>query len=199
MYTKYEEMKVMQSILEGYITTQKARYEELVKKLKEESKDISFEIDNSDEKIKDISATIESLSRCKDNYTKGIEALKELEKAIMCFEMGYTQENVQSGLADQRMKEGKKLFFELRTKNDAYKSIMENIAYDLYIKYNRHMADLITYGLDDELERLDFLYRQKAISKEELIYYTNMCIHFSQRKDYDESKEHSSTQSRGTR
>ena len=199
MYTKYEEMKAMQSILKNYISNQKTAYETALNELKDETKNMSSNINNYNDSIRTVNATTGVMSYYGEEYNKGVTALQELEKAIMCFEMGYTQDNIQTGLADQRMQEGKKLFFELRTKNDAYKSIMERIAFDLYRSRDRHVDDLDNIGLKTKLENLDKEFEEGRLSKEQLIYYTNMCTHLSQNKDFIDYINNSSTQSRGTR
>ena len=103
----------------------------------------------------------------------------------MCFEQGYTQENIQSGLADEQAQTGTRLFYEIRTQNEEYKRILSDIAYGLFYAQDPNLNGL-NMDLDTKLESLDKDFAEGKITKEQLIYYINVCSALVQNPDYIE-------------
>ena len=101
----------------------------------------------------------------------------------MCYEQGYTKENIESGLADERAKTGNRIYHEIRTGNSEYKRIIDEIAYDLFVSHDPQLDGL---GLDffAKEESLEKDFEAGRITKDQLIYYTNMCWSLSQNPQY---------------
>lgn len=180
MYSKYEEMCVVRQILNGYVNMQKQNYDmqkESFKQLANGSLDIS---DKNQQSSLNMSLSI--MNGYSSDYEKGVKVLAELKKSTLCYEMAYTQENIQSGLADERAKEGNRIYFELKTKNQNYKSIMDEISMDLW-KKDENLQDL-GLDFDTKAERLEEAYANGKISKEQLIYYEIMCSSLMNNPDY---------------
>lgn len=180
MYSKYEEMCVVRKILNGYVNMQKQNYDmqkENFKQLANGSLDISDKNHQSS-----LNMSLGIMDDYSSAYEKGVNVLAELKKSTLCYEMAYTQENIQSGLADERAKEGNRIYFELKTKNQNYKSIMDEISMDLWIK-DENLQDL-GLDFDAKAERLEEAYANGKISKEQLIYYEIMCSSLMNNPNY---------------
>lgn len=173
MYSKYEEMCVMRNVLNSYVNAQKQGYDKHAREL---NQIVTQRMPNIADKShqEDLQRQINLMGYYSNDFAKGVSVLGELGKAIACYEQAYTQENVQSGLVDERAKQGNGIFFELRTKNEDYKSIMSGIAMELWRSADTNMEGL-DLDLDTKLESLDKAFESGAISKEQLMYYTNMC------------------------
>ena len=171
MYSKYEKMSVLREILNSYLNVYRLNYEREKEKLKEFLEKNTLTI--SDKSVQSALSTIVGWLRdSAESYEELSEVLVELKKALLCFEVDYTKENIQSELADEREKEGNKLYFELKTKNQKYKKIMANSAMDLW----RNDCYLQGLGLDYNvgIKKLEDYYINGKFSKRDFIYYEIM-------------------------
>ena len=181
MYTKYEEMKVMKQVMSNYADNQKRQYESTIILLKEQVNGFPLDInsDSSSREISSLESKAEMLSDYKRDYGIALSIVSELNKATMCYEQAYTPEQIQpGGIAEQRAKEGNRIFHELRTQNPEYIRIMDEISNGLYVDGDKHL-DGLEQGLDSKIESLEKEFEEGKISKEQLIFYTNMCVSIS--------------------
>ena len=187
MYSKYDEMRVIKQVMQNYADNQKRQYETTIAMLKEQSNNFSLDInsDRTNRELSSLQSIVSLLSNCRTDYQSAKSVVGELNKATMCYEQGYTQENIQSGLADERAKEGNKIFRDIRTQNPEYKRIMDEIAYGLFVAHDP-MIEGLGMDFDAKEESLDKDFESGKITKEQLIYYTNMCWALTQNKDYIE-------------
>lgn len=187
MYSKYDEMRVIKHVIQNYADKQKREYESIIEMLKQESNNFPLDINSDSEnfQLNSIQQTVSLLSDYKTCYQRAISVVSELNKATMCYEQGYTQENIQNGLPDLMAKEGNKIFHDIRTQNPEYKRIMDEIAYSLFVAHDP-MLEGLGMNFDDKAERLDKDFESGKITKEQLIYYTNMCWTLTQNEDYVE-------------
>lgn len=187
MYSKYDEMRVIKQVMQKYADNQKRQYESTIAMLKEQSNNFPLDInsDRTNRELSSLQIKISLLSDYRTDYQSAISVVGELNKATMCYEQGYTQENIQSGLADERAKEGNIIFHDIRTQNPEYKRIMDEIAYGLFVAHDP-MIEGLGMDFDAKAESLDKDFESGKITKEQLIYYTNMCWFLTQNKDYVE-------------
>jgi hypothetical protein len=185
MYSKYDEMRVIKQVMQNYADNQKRQYESTITMLKEQSNNFPLDInsDRTNTEISSLQSKVSSLSDYRADYQSALSVVSELNKATMCYEQGYTQENIQSGLADERAKEGNKIFHDVRTQNPEYKRIMDEIAYSLFVAHDP-MIEGLDMNFDAKEESLGKDFEAGKITKEQLIYYTNMCWALTQNKDY---------------
>lgn len=188
MYSKYEEMRVMKGVIKSYADNQKKEYESVVAMLKDTSSSFPMDIasDRANLEISSLQSKVSLLSDYRTDYATGMSVLNELNKATMCYEQGYTPEQLQpGGIAEQRAREGNRIFHEIRTESVGYKKIIDEISYSLFVAHDPHLSGLEN-GLDVKLDSLDKQFEQGELSKEELIYYTNMCASLSKNPNYIE-------------
>ncbi len=187
MYSKYDEMRVIKQVMQNYADNQKRQYESTIAMLKEQSNNFPSDInsDRTNRELSSLQSKVSLLSDYRTDYQSAISVVGELNKATMCYEQGYTQENIQSGLADERAKEGNIIFHDIRTQNPEYKRIMDEIAYGLFVAHDP-MIEGLGMDFDAKAESLDKDFESGKITKEQLIYYTNMCWFLTQNKDYVE-------------
>ena len=187
MYSKYDEMVVIKQVMQNYANNQKSQYESTVAMLKEQTNNIPLDInsDRIDTELSSLQMQVSLLSNYRTDYQSALSVVSELNKATMCYEQGYTQENIQIGSADERAKEGNKIFHDIRAKNPDYKRIMDEIAYNLFVIHDP-MIEGLGMNFDAKAESLDKDFEEGKITKEQLIYYTNMCWTLTQNKDYVE-------------
>ena len=187
MYSKYDEMRVIKQVMQNYADNQKRQYETTIAMIKEQSNNFSLDInsDRTNRELSSLQSIVSLLSNYRTDYQSAKSVVGELNKATMCYEQGYTQENIQSGLADERAKEGNKIFRDIRTQNPEYKRIMDEIAYGLFVAHDP-MIEGLGMDFDAKEESLDKDFESGKITKEQLIYYTNMCWALTQNKDYIE-------------
>lgn len=187
MYSRYDEMRVIKQVMQNYADNQKRQYESIIARLKEQSNNFPLDInsDRTNTELSSLQSKVSLLSDCRTDYQSAISVVGELNKATMCYEQGYTQENIQSGLADERAKEGNRIFNDVRTQNSEYKRIMDEIAYGLFVAHDP-MIEGLGMDFDAKAESLDKDFESGKITKEQLIYYTNMCWVLTQNKDYVE-------------
>ena len=187
MYSKYDEMRVIKQVMQNYADNQKRQYESTIAMLKEQSNNFPLDInsDRTNTELSSLQSKVSLLSDYRTNYKSALSVVSELNKAIMCYEQGYTQENIQSGLADERAKKGNRIFHEIRTQNPEYKRIMDEIAYGLFVAHDP-MIEGLEMNFDAKAESLEKDFEAGKITKEQLIYYTNMCWALTQNKDYVE-------------
>lgn len=183
MYSKYEEMRVMRQVMQSYAQELKQSYEYFVDTFKEKANRFSSDINSEMDTPQKFKVDLERMERYRFDYQSTLNIVKELNKAIMCYEQGYTQENIQSGLADERAKEGTRLFAEIRIQNPEYKRILNEIAYGLFDAQDPNLKGL-NMDLDAKLEALDKDFAEGKLTKEQLIYYTNICLTLMQNPDY---------------
>lgn len=185
MYSRYDEMRVIKQVMQNYADNQKRQYESTIAMLKEQSNNFPLDInsDRTNTELSLLQSKVSLLSDCRTDYQSAISVVGELNKATMCYEQGYTQESIQSGLADERAKEGNKIFHDIRTQNPEYKRIMDEIAYGLFVAHDP-MIEGLGMDFDAKAESLDKDFESGKITKEQLIYYTNMCWVLTQNKDY---------------
>ena len=187
MYTKYEEMRVIKETFQNFADGQKILYTQEIAKVKEDTSRISSDI-NSERALSAVENGVGLLRDYMNNYHGAMSVVAELNKATMCYEQAYTPEQLQpGGIAEAKAREGNRIFYDIRTQNPEYKRIMEGIAYDLYKDGDPMMSgvgkDFVFDGKADELKK-DF--EAGKITKDQLIYYTNMCWALTQNKDYIE-------------
>lgn len=187
MYSKYDEMVVIKQVMQNYANNQKRQYESTVAMIKEQTNNIPLDInsDRIDTELSSLQMQVSLLSNYRTDYQSALSVVSELNKATMCYEQGYTQEIIQSGSADERAKEGNKIFHDIRAKNPDYKRIMDEIAYNLFVIHDP-MIEGLGMNFDAKAESLDKDFEEGKITKEQLIYYTNMCWTLTQNKDYVE-------------
>lgn len=187
MYSKYDEMRVIKQIMQNYADNQKRQYESTIAMLKEQSNNFPLDInsDRTNTELSSLQSKVSLLSDYRTDYQSAFSVVSELNKATMCYEQGYTQENIQSGLADERAKEGNRIFHDIRTQNSEYKRIMDEVAYGLFVAHDP-MIEGLGMNFDAKAESLDKDFEAGKITKEQLIYYTNMCWALTQNKDYVE-------------
>lgn len=188
MYSKYEEMRVMKGVIKSYADNQKKEYESVVSRLKDAFNSFPLDIssDRASLEIGSLQLGVSLLSDCRTAYVTGVSVLNELNKAARCYEQNYTLEQLQpGGIAEQRAEEGNRIFYEIRTKNVGYKKIIDEISYSLFVANDPHLSGLED-GLDAKLDSLGKQFERGELSKEELIYYTNMCASLSKNPDYIE-------------
>ena len=196
MASKYEEMCVIRKAIQDYADNQKLNYKLELENLKKEctscasaitsdQNQISFDINNDNTKrsISHVQSSIYCLEDYRTKYQNALNVLSELKKAIYCYEQAFTPQNIKDGVADAEGKKGNKIYFEIRTQNQAYKTIMSEIAYELFRQNDPHIAGL---GINDDakVESLEQDYESGKITKDQLIYYTHMCWALVQNKDY---------------
>ena len=183
MYSKYDEMRVMRQVMQNYADNQKMQYESNITMLKNQINNLTTDINGT--AVSFLQNRIASMSNYQTEYQKALAIVKEFDKAIMCFEEGLTQENIRDGLDKERAKEGIRIFREIQSQNAEYKRIIAEIAYGLFTSHDPHIEDLGT-DLDAKLDNLDNEFEAGSLSKEQLIYYNNMCYALSQDPDYIE-------------
>lgn len=185
MYSKYEEMCTMKQVIMNYTDNQKRNYSATADMIKEEAKDLPLDINSSksNTSVESLGYMISSLKDYQREYQIGLSIIAEFNKATMCYEQGYTKENIESGLADERAKTGNRIYHEIRTGNSEYKRIIDEIAYDLFVSHDPQLDGL---GLDffAKEESLEKDFEAGRITKDQLIYYTNMCWSLSQNPQY---------------
>lgn len=187
MCSKYDEMRVIKQVMQNYANNQKRQYESTIAMLKEQSNNFPLDINSAraNTELSSLQSKVSMLSDYRTDYQSALSVVSELSKATMCYEQGYTQENIQSGLADERAKEGNRIFHDIRTQNSEYKRIMNEIAYGLFVAHDP-MIEGLGMDFDAKAESLDKDFEAGKITKEQLIYYTNMCWTLTQNKDYVE-------------
>ena len=167
MYTKYEEMKVIKQVINNYADNQKRQYESTIAMLKEQSNSFPMDInsESSSREISSLQSKVSMLSSYKSDYATAISIVNELNKATMCYEQAYTPEQIQpGGIAEQRAKEGNRIFYELRTQNPEYKKIMSEISNGLYVDGDPHLEGL-EQGLDSKIDSLEKEFEEGKISR----------------------------------
>lgn len=183
MYSKYEEMRVMSQVMQSYANVQKRDYESYVAGFKEKVNGFSLDIDNKTDNPESFKSCLDTIELYRSDYQSALNVISELNKAVMCYEQGYTQENIQSGLADERAKEGNRIFYEIRTQNAEYKKILNEISYGLFVSHDPRL-DGLGMDLDAKLEELDKDFAEGKLTKEQLIYYINVCSTLVKNPDY---------------
>lgn len=179
MYSKYEEMRVMKQTIQNYANNQKYEYDSIATSLKENINKLDI---NSN--ITSLNRDVAWLSVIQNDYKNAMSVVSELNKATMCYEQAYTPEQLQQGgIAEERAKEGNRIFYEIRTQNPEYKRIVDEIAYDLFANQDPHVVDL-RMDFDTKEKNLEKEFEEGKISKEQLIYYVNMCWSLLQNPNY---------------
>jgi spermidine/putrescine-binding protein len=100
MYSKYEEMQVVRNLLKDWARIDKESYEDIWKNIKENvipKTPFSIEDFESQQQLAEV---MQNLHNIQLGYSSTNNALQELAQATSCYEMGYTQESIQSGTAD---------------------------------------------------------------------------------------------------
>ena len=181
MYSKYEEMQVMRQVIQNYADNQKMNYESEVALLKEKADKLDI---NSE--LGSLQRDVGSLSVIQTNYQSALSIVSELNKAIRCYEQAYTPEQLQpGGIAEERAKEGNRIFHDIRTQNPEYKRIMDEVSNELFKSHDYHIEDL-GLDFDAKVESLEKDFEAGKLNKEQLIYYTNVCWTLSQNPQYIE-------------
>lgn len=164
----------------------KRRYEYTVAMSKEQSNNFPIDInsDRTNTEISSLQTKAGLLSDYRTDYQSALSVVSELNKATICYEQGYSPEQLQpGGIADQRAIEGNKIFYDIRTQNTEYKRIINEIAYSLFVGHNPYIEGL-ELDFVAKSESLDRDFQAEKITKEQLIYYTNMCWSLSQNPTY---------------
>lgn len=188
MYSKYDEMRIIKQVMQNYADNQKRNYESTIAMLKEQSSNFPLDInsDRTSTEISSLQSKVSLISGYRTDYQCALSVVNELNKATMCYEQGYSPEQLQQGgIAEQRAKEGNKIFYEIRTQNPEYKRIMDEISYSLFVSHDPHL-DGLGMNFDAKEESLEKDFETGKITKEQLIYYTNMCWSLSQNPNYIE-------------
>ena len=181
MYSKYEEMRVMRQVMQNYADNLKREYELAIASLREKTGKLDI---NSE--LGSLQRDVGSLSVIQTDYQSALAIVSEFNKAIMCYEQAYTSEQLQpGGIAEERAKEGDRIFYDIRTQNPEYKRIMDEMAYELFKSHDDHIDGLgLDFDAKEESLRKDF--EAGKLNKEQLIYYTNMCWTLTQNPQYVE-------------
>ena len=181
MYSKYEEMRVMRQVMQNYADNLKREYELAIASLREKTGKLDI---NSE--LGSLQRDVGSLSVIQTDYQSALAIVSEFNKAIMCYEQAYTSEQLQpGGIAEERAKEGNRIFYDIRTQNPEYKRIMDEMAYELFKSHDDHIDGLgLDFDAKEESLRKDF--EAGKLNKEQLIYYTNMCWTLTQNPQYVE-------------
>lgn len=183
MYSKYEEMKVIQQLLSNYSQNCKINYEKSVKKVRDYSSQLTSDIEKNTI-FGCIQAEVGLMDDYIADYNKSKNILSELSKATMCYEMGYPIE-VSDDFVEQRKKEGNKIFYEIRTQNADYKGIMADIAFNMFFRnHDENLDNLIKLGLDNKIEQLEQSFEKGILTKEQLIVYINACMALSTHPEF---------------
>lgn len=185
MYSKYEEMKTIQSVIANYVQNSKNGYEQAMRDLQQKASQKAPNIEEGKGQVKDFASSLSLMAGYQEDYSRAKGVLLELNKAVMCYEMAYPQ-GLSEDIVEQRKQEGNRTFFQLRTKNTDYKNIMGSIAYSLFVQHDENLEDLVTLGADAKIEELEEKFKTGKISKEQLILYTNACDLLSQNPDFIE-------------
>ena len=186
MYSKYEEMCVIKQVIKNYAENKKRQYESTISMLRDQTNSFPLDINSerANSEISSLQNHVSLLSDYRTDYATGMSIFGELNKATMCYEQAYTPDQLQpGGIAEQRTKEGNKIFHDLRTQNVGYKKVIDEIAYSLFVAHDPHL-DGLSAGLESKLDSLDKEFEQGSLSKEELIFYSNMCNSLSKNPDY---------------
>ena len=156
MYSRYDEMRVIKQVMQNYADNQKRQDESTIAMLKEQSNNFPLDInsDRTNTELSSLQSKVSLLSDYRTDYQSAISVVGELNKATMRYEQGYTQGSIQSGLADERAKEGNKIFRDIRTQNPEYKRIMDEIAYGLFVAHDP-MIEGLGMDFDAKAESLD--------------------------------------------
>lgn len=188
MYSKYEEMRVIKQVIQNYANNQKRNYESTITMIKEQFNNFPLDInsDRTNTEISSLQNKVDLLSSYKTDYQSALLVVSELNKATMCYEQAYSPEQLQpGGIAEQRGKEGNRIFDRIRNNNPEYNRIMNEIAYSLFIAHDANI-DGLEMDFDAKKENLNKDFENGKITKEQLIYYTNMCFTLSQNQNYIE-------------
>lgn len=186
MYSKYEEMRVMKQVIQNYADNQKRQYESTVTMLKDQTSNFPLDInsDRTNTEISSLQSKVSLLSGYQADYQSALSIISELNKATMCYEQAYTPEQLQpGGIGEQRAKEGNKIFYDVRTQNADYKKIIDEIAYSLFVAHDP-LIEGLGMDYDAKAESLEKDFEMGKITKEQLIYSSNMCWSLSQNPDY---------------
>ena len=181
MYSKYKEMRVMRQVMQNYADNLKKEYELAIASLREKTGKLDI---NSE--LGSLQRDVGTLSAIQTDYQSALAIVSEFNKAIMCYEQAYTPEQLQpGGIAEERAKEGNRIFYDIRTQNPEYKRILDEMAYELFKSHDDHIDGLgLDFDAKEESLRKDF--EAGKINKEQLIYYTNMCWTLTQNPQYVE-------------
>lgn len=183
MYTKYEEMKVIQNLLTNYAQNNKRGYESAARDLQQKSSQLAPNIENGKTQISSLSSSLQMMAGYQEDYSKAMSVLAELKKPVNLYEMAVSEYETEESLK-QRQFEANGLFYTLRTQNADYKSVMDDISYSMIVQHDKNLEDLATIGLDAKVEQLEEAFSNGQISKEQLIVYTNACYSLSTNPDF---------------
>lgn len=185
MYSKFEEMSVMKQTIQNYASNQKSQYESILSELKGELNNFpNIDSDIATFKIDSLQTKTSLLSNYRTDYQNALSVVNELDKAIRSYYQAYSIEDISlGGIADRHMKEGNRIFHEIRTKNAEYKRIIDEIAFRLFCEHDPHI-DGLELNFDAKADSLEKDFQTGKITKEQLIYYTNMVSALLQNPDY---------------
>lgn len=178
MYSKYEEMKVIQNLLTNYAQNQKEGYELAARDLKKESSQFAPNIENGKTQISSLSSSLQRMAGYQEDYSKAMGVLAELKKPVSLYEIPVSEYETEESLKQKKFK-ANGLFHTLRTQNADYKSIIGDISYSMIVQHDENLEDLVTLGLDAKVEQLEEAFSNGQISKEQLIVYTIACYSLS--------------------
>lgn len=142
----------------NYTDNQKRNYSATADMIKEEVKDLPLDINSSksNSSVESMEYMISSLKDYQREYQICLSIIAEFNKATMCYEQGFTKENIESGLADEKAKMGNRIFHEIRTGNSEYKRIIDETAYDLFVSHDPQLDGL----------GLDFFAKEESLEKD---------------------------------
>ena len=173
-YTKLEEMLVMGNVVNGYVSSLDSSYKEYTKLIQEKSNSLTSDIISDAEKVKDIGIYSGYASDTRAEYLEGKSVVEDINKAVNMYQMAQPMENLTNGVADKQEQEAKRIWHGIKTGNQAYQKIVGNIAYDAWKNGDRQLENL-GLDMDGKVEQLEKDYEDKAITKEQFIYYEHMC------------------------
>ena len=161
MYTKYEEVIVVQKIINNYINKQQSDYKLTIKTVKAISNNLLLDI-NTQSIYNDINllqSQIDMITFYKRNYEEALLISDELEKIISFYKI--------------EKEKTSKMFDDLINQNPVYKRIISEILDELCIDGDIHIQG-IENGLNEKVNDLKKDFESKKITKEQLIFYTHI-------------------------
>ncbi len=173
MYTVYEEYVVIRKILENYCHEQQQIYHSLaegVGKLKLEVEDR--------ESLNTLRARVNQLEGVSNQYSYAKTALSRLEKAALTFGWEEKEKANES--------EGKSFLQNFKTENDCYGLVMSDLSTKIHSKKDSHFSGL-EEGIESKITSLRQEYEAGDMTKEQFIYYVNMCPFLIKNLEYEQA------------
>lgn len=186
MYTKLEEMIVIEKIFKKYALEKKQEFESRVSRLREKllsfPTDIDMVSENSD--ITSLQFDTGALSSTQLDYVNAKNIVSKVDSMIQSYRDIYEKNQLDNNLsADEVIKEINKKFNNLKEKNFGFRKILGEVSMILYNSNDIHLNGL-TDDIDSKKKSLEDEYSQGLISKEQLIYYEIMCKSLVENPNY---------------